>query len=238
MKKYLINYTNWALIVVFFFSVPGYSYCQIDPVGDFNRHIAETWKGDYIRIGAYKVKGSPFLLGESFPGIVTYKDGKTVTDEKILFDLYNQKAGIAIKDEIFERDVPIESFSMNLPERMGGQTLLFKNSEVFGKPDLHCYFNVVEDGGKVTLLKVYKSKLAADPTNNLDKDLKVFQQYYDYYIFVKSSKTLNNIKLRKKDIVNEFGDNEFIKNYISNNQVDFSKETEVKKLLYNYNKSS
>jgi hypothetical protein len=77
--------------------------------------------------------------------------------------------------------------------------------------------------------------LSPDPVNNLDRDLKVFQQYYDYYVFVKSSKSLNNIKLRKKDILKELAEEQFIKNYVLNKEIDYTKEQEVVKLINSYN---
>src|SRR5688572_8918327 len=74
---------------------------QPDPVADFNKQIVQNWIGEYVRIGQYRVKGSPYLLGESFPGSITYKGGKSVTDKNILYDLYHQKAGVDVNHQIF-----------------------------------------------------------------------------------------------------------------------------------------
>jgi transcription initiation factor IIE alpha subunit len=90
-------------------------------------------------------------------------------------------------------------------------------------------------GEKVALLKVFRAKLVPDQTNNMAKDMKVFEQYYEYYFYTKSTHALNNIKLRKKDIIKELHSDDFIKNYTSNNQIDFSKEPEVIKLINKYN---
>lgn len=213
------------------------SISQIDPVGNFNRHVFEKWTGEYIRIGGYRVKGSPFLLGEAFNGIITYKDGKTVSNEKILYNLYSQKAGIDINKQIFERDIPLESFSINLPEHLGGEKLLFNNSYVYGRPELKGFLNVLEDGNRATLLKMFKIKLVTDPTNNLDKDRKVFEQYSEYYIYLKSSKTLHSIKTRKKDILKVLSQDNFFVQYTLNKEIDFSKETELIAMINSYNRS-
>ncbi len=208
---------------------------QIDPVGAFNRHIMEAWKGEYVRIGPYRVKGTPYLLGESFPGNITYKGGKTVANAKILYDIYHQKVGIDTSKQMFEADEPVETFYINLPEKFGRQKLLFKNCYVFGKPEMNCFFNVLSDGSKVTFLKAFKTQLFQDPTNNMAKDLRVFNQYFEYYIYSKSTGDINKIKLRKKDILKELGNEKVIVDYMSSNEIDLSKEADVIKLITKYN---
>jgi len=49
---------------------------QTDAIGDFNKHVIEKWTEDYIRVSQYRVKGSPYLLGESFDGELTMKTGQ------------------------------------------------------------------------------------------------------------------------------------------------------------------
>jgi len=46
---------------------------QPDPVGNFNKHVIEKWTHDYIRVSQYRVKGSPYLLGESFNGDINHE---------------------------------------------------------------------------------------------------------------------------------------------------------------------
>jgi hypothetical protein len=123
----------------------------LDPIGSFNRHIFKSWKGEYIRIGPYRVKGTPYLFEESFPGSLTYKGGRTVSDIKVLYDIYNQKAGVDVKSGMFKAAEPVENFSILLPEQFGGQKLLFKSSSLFAKTAMNCFFNILEDGRKSSL---------------------------------------------------------------------------------------
>lgn len=209
---------------------------NVDAVGDYNKHVASNWSGAYVRIGPYQVKGTPYLLGESFPATITYKSGKASTNNKLLYDLYNQKAGIDLNNEIYEADDMIEQFVIHLPEKFGGQKLLFKNANHYGNTDVKGYLNVLQDGSKVTFLKAYKIKLAADPTNTLVKDVKVFEQYYEYYLYNKSSQQLQKIKLKEKDVIKELGDAEFVKNYkTSNGDANLSKEADLIQLIKYYN---
>jgi hypothetical protein len=210
------------------------SFAQTNTVGEFNKFIAQNWAGDYIRIGQYKVKGTPYLLGESFPGTLTYKGGAK-SDTKILYDLYNQKAGADVKNSILQSDQALEEFTITLPAKFGGNTLLFKSTEVFGNTSLKNYFNVLEDGTKVSLLKIFKIKLVSDPSNMLDKEQKIFEQYYEYYLYNKTTKELSKMKLKEKDIAKQLGDEDFVKSFIAKGDLDVSNEVDVITLIQGYN---
>jgi hypothetical protein len=67
------------------------------------------------------------------------------------------------------------------------------------------------------------------------KERKVFDQYSEYYIYSKASKELSKVKLKEKDIMKILGNGEQVKNYLSKNEVDFSKEEEVISLINKYN---
>jgi hypothetical protein len=215
--------------------VPNLAFAQVDPVGDFNKHVVGYWKGDFVRLFQYRVKGSPYLLGESFPGSITYKGGRTVNDGKVLYDIYNQQAGVDVNNQILELEIPVESFSLSVPEKFGGKTYLFKNPYVFGKPEMKGYLNVVEDGKKLALLKVYKTRLSPDPGDMMNKDIKIFEQYFEFYIYNKATQNLSAIKLRKKDISKEIGDEAFLKDYLSSNNNDLSNEANVIQLIKSFN---
>ena len=210
------------------------SFAQSNTVGEFNKYIAQNWAGDYIRIGQYKVKGTPYLLGESFPGTLTFKGGLK-SDTKIYNDLYNQKVGADVKNSILESDQVIEEFSILLPAKFGGNTLRFKNTEAYGNTSLKNYFNVLEDGAKASLLKIFKIKLVSDPSNMMDKEIKVFEQYYEYYLYNKTNKELSKVKLKQKDIAKHLGDEEFVKNFIAEGDLDVSKEVDAIKLILAFN---
>lgn len=220
------------VFVAFVFSLTSFS--QTNTVGEFNKFIAQNWAGDYLRIGQYKVKGTPYLFGESFPGTLTFKGG-VKSNTKILYDLYNQKAGADIKNSILESDLVLEEFSISLPAKFGGITLLFKRTDAYGNSSLKNYFNVLEDGGKASLLKIFKIKLVSDPSNMMDKEQKIFEQYYEYYFYNKTTKELNKIKLKEKDFAKQLGDEFLVKDFIGKSDLDVSKEVDAIKLVQAYN---
>jgi hypothetical protein len=203
---------------------------QLGYIAQYNKKMAESWDGEYIHISQYKVKGTPYLLGEAFPGTVKYRGGGT-NNGNILYNLLEQKAGIGYNNQIYDNGGVIEEFTMNLPKLYGGEVLLFKNTELFGNTDLKSYFNIIEDGAKVSFLKIFRIRLIPDPSNQMDKELRIFEQYFDYYLYVKGNKNLSKIKLKSKDVISQFGEEEFIKNQIKSADLDVSKEEDMIKLI-------
>jgi len=174
---------------------------QTDAIGDFNKHVIEKWTEDYIRVSQYRVKGSPYLLGESFDGELTMKTGQKTINQKVLYNVMEQKVGTEIDKNLIAPDGDIVSFYIQLPEKFGGEKLFFQPAEAFGKNNVKGFLNVLSDGPKLTLLRQYKSKLVPDPTNMYSKDIRIFEQYNEYYIFLKKTSELVKVRLKEKDII-------------------------------------
>ena len=187
-------------ILLFFFSLNAVN-SQTDAIGDFNKHVIEKWSEDFIRISQYKVKGSPYLLGESFDGSLTVKSGVVAANQKILYDLYNQKVGVEINKELVKPDGDVLSFYIQLPEKFGGEKLDFINAANLKNVTLKGYLNTLETGSKLILLRQYKTRVIADPANMYSKDFRIFEQYYDYYIYNVVTSSLEKIRLKQKDVV-------------------------------------
>lgn len=181
------------------------SQAQPDPVGNFNKHVIEKWTHDYIRVSQYRVKGSPYLLGESFSGDITMKTGVVTVDKKILYDIYDQKVGVDLDKKFVAPDGEVSGFFIQLPEAIGGEKLNFINASNLPKVNLKGYLNVLADGPKFAFLRQYKIRLVADPAEMYSKDIKLFEQYYDYYIYNRATAELKKIKLKDKDVLEALG---------------------------------
>jgi hypothetical protein len=217
------------------FVVSASSRAQVDPVGAYNRYVAENWAGQYTRVGQNKVKGSPHLFGKSFPGQIDYGNGMFISNEKILYNLLDQKVGPDVNGEIFEADNKPLQFILDLPPEYGGKRL-FRHSSTYGDDKLNIYLNVITDGAHIAFLKSYKIKLAPDPTNMMDKEAKIFEQYVEYYVFLHGSPgTLQKIKLRKKDIMEVLAKIRGAAEKASNSTGDFSNEDDMKLLFSSVN---
>lgn len=230
MKKHL-----YVAALVSFIATTAIS--QPNTLGEFNKFIAQNWSGEYYRLGQYKVKGTPFFLGQSFEGTMVNKDG-TKNKAKILYDLHNQEAGLDGGSKILESNhgAPTE-FTLVIPSDLSKETLVFKHADAFPKAGGKRYFNVLEDGAKFALLKEFKIRTVPDPSNMLDKELRLFEQYFEYYLYNKTSGQLTKIKLREKDVKKAIGDDKFMKEYTATVKTNFSKESDVANLVAAINKS-
>lgn len=172
---------------------------QTDAIGAFNKHIVEKWSEEYIRISQYRVKGTVYLLGEPFNGDISYTNGTALVDNKVLYDTYHQKAGPEVNGAIMVADVPVSQFVLRMPEKFGGQKLLFQEAAHFGK-DAKGFYNVLFSSDKFSLLKQFRSKLISDPSDPYSKDIKLLEQYYEYYVYVPATQSLKKVKLKEKDL--------------------------------------
>jgi hypothetical protein len=144
---------------------------QTDAIGDFNKHVIEKWTEDYIRVSQYRVKGSPYMLGESFDGQLTMKTGLKTINQKVLYNLMEQKVGTEIDKQLIAPDGDVVSFYIQLPEKFGGEKLDFVATATMGDNNVKGYLNVIADGPKLAFLRQYKSKMVPDPTNMYSKDI-------------------------------------------------------------------
>ena len=174
---------------------------QPDPLGVFNKHVIEKWTEEYIHISQYLVKGSPYLLGESFNGEFTVASGKKGTANPIFYDVYNQKVGIDVNKQFVKPDEEVVSFSIELPERYGADKLDFINASTLPNAGIKGFLNLISSGNNFLLLKQFKSRLIPDPQNMYSKDIRIFEQYYDYFIYNKKSSSIEKIRLKEKDIL-------------------------------------
>lgn len=235
-NKFKSMYLRSKYLAICFLLIVGELNAQLNTLGDYNQLIVSNWAGEFVRIGPYQVKGSLYLFGESFPGTIHFQSGQKITNTKILYNVYHQIAGIDKGNEIFEMSDKVEEFTITLPEKYGSGNLVFKAADQYGKNNVKGYFNVLSEGKKMSLLKLFKCKLMPDPTNTLSKDTKIFEQYVEYYIYSPTSKALQKIKLKEKDILKSIVMDDHVKNIILQNKTDFSNETDIIRFFDQYNK--
>ena len=228
-----------ALCLFIFFFINAQANAQFDIIGTYNKQVLQNWSGTYTRIGQYKVKGSGYFLGESFSGKIKFEGMDLMQSKNLYYDLYNQVVLIQQNNDLISVDQVIENFSVVLPEKFGGGSKQFKNTKFFGITKLKGYFEVLEEGPKAVFLKFYNIRVAPDPSNMYDKEAKLFEQYQEYYIFNPETKTLDNVKLKAKEI------NKAIlalklkdEDLIDLKSFDFSKELEILRFFVKINSSN
>lgn len=198
---------------------------QPDAIGDFNKHVIEKWTEDYIRVSQYKVKGSPYLLGESFDGEIQMRTGIKVANQKLLYDIMEQRVGTELNKKLIEPDGDIISFVLRLPEKFGNEQLEFINVSSLAKSNAKGFLNVIASGPKVSFFRQYKTRLVPDPTNMYSKDLRIFEQYYEYFLYDHAKQSLQKVKLREKDI------REALVGFPISPNAFFTRQTDVKAIV-------
>jgi hypothetical protein len=189
-----------AILIILFVLTSFLAIAQPDAIGDFNKHVIEKWTEDYIRVSQYRVKGSPYLLGESFDGEIIMRTGLKISNQKVLYDIMDQRVGTEMNKQLIAPDGEISTFMIRLPEKFGNDQLEFINANTLSKSSVKGFLNVIANGPKVSFLRQYKTRLVPDPLNMYSKDLRIFEQYYDYYLYNHSTQTLEKVKLKEKDI--------------------------------------
>ena len=136
--------------------------------------------------------------------------------------------------EMVQPGTPIKQFVVQLPEKFGSELLLFKPATNY-QEKMEGYLNVMAEGPKASLLKAYRAKLVADPANMYANDIKMIEQYAEYYIHLAGKKELVKVKLRDKDLVKALGGAANLKEYLVAERLDVSKEEDAVKLLHYLN---
>ena len=176
-------------------------FAQPDPIGGFNKHVIEKWSHEYIRVSQYRVKGSPYLLGEPFDGSIEMKSGIKTEGKKILYNVFEQKVGVEMDKELVAPDGEIKSFQIQLPDKFGGEKMYFINADNLTKSPVKGYLNVFVDGPNAALYRQYRNRLVADPAEMYSKEIRMFEQYYDYFLQNKKTGVIEKVRLREKDFV-------------------------------------
>lgn len=213
------------LLTIFACLVTSIAIAQPDPIGNFNKHVIEKWSHEYIRVSQYRVKGSPYLLGEPFDGSITMKSGIKTEGKKVLYNIYEQKVGVEMNNELVAPDGDVNSFQIQLPDKFGGEKMYFINADNLTKCPVKGFLNVFIDGPNAALYRQYRNRLVADPAEMYSKEIRMFEQYYDYFLHNKKTGVIEKVRLREKDFASVLQGMKLQAN------TDYSSLTDIKTLM-------
>jgi hypothetical protein len=206
----------------------------IDPSAAYNKLLLERNDETYYQLGNYKVKGTPYLYGGSFPGQIVFTDAREFKDVTLSYNTYTQKLSMEQKGTVLDITDPVQSFSMQLPPAYGDTTLYFKNSAAFGETKLQGFFQVLFTGKKYTLLKFYKSALKTVSTNYAVSEQKELDLQSDYYYYSQAEKKISKLKVNNKAILKAFGTNETIRDYLTKYPFEYNQDSQLMKVVAMY----
>ncbi len=182
-----------------------------DPAVAYSRVLLEKGgKGTYIRVGNFKVTGSPYIYSETLKGDV-YHSGKIAKDVVYKINNYAKELQIAT-------DVPGQVFlvsiddldSLLLPAAKNEfltADLKFVSSKTIDKSK-KLFLQELQKGARFTLYKSYNTEINIPSDNYAQTDLREFNLVVEYYYTdVQDPGVLKSVKPNKKWLAKSFKDN-------------------------------
>lgn len=178
---------------------------SIDAAVGYNAWALANNENSFKRVGAFKVRGTPYLFGGAYKGDVYAKKqvGKQVT---IGFDTYQQQLEIYLgsHDPIVKGFTEIDSFVLRADSStLFREDMYFVNAQLFDSSK-NFFLMKVYEGKRFSLYKSYKSVLGVVSENYVESELRQFDLNFEYYYFDNTKKGLTKIKLSPKFLKSEF----------------------------------
>ena len=203
-----------------------------------NAQYLKDQEGKEYMLKSYtEVDGSPFLINNWVPGLVTMANGQTNT-ALLEYDL--------VADELLFRSPkdssamsfvnPVRSFNLNEPsiEESDLTPLVFSNGyPAIDKQTTASFYQVIADG-KTKLLKHYRKIIRVDKAFNSATAVKTFFLTEEYYLFANNKMT--KIKPSQKVILTTLADKgALLQKYMSTNAMNYKSDDVLAKLFSYYN---
>ncbi len=197
------------LLLAIVISVQGQQLAYFDAAQAYNRLLIEKNNGAYIRVGNYKVIGTPFLFGERVRGNIS-ATGETTHNIFLNYNTYNQKLEFFLSENpqvAFEKDAAtVDSFEFQQNTFLGlNEGMNFINGKYAGADD-KVFLRVMYSGKKYNLYKKYKSVLGVVTTNYIESELRQFDLTTEYYYYDEVTRKYKKLKASYSSIMKEFGE--------------------------------
>lgn len=182
------------------------------------------------------VKGTPYLTDKWEKGEIIFKNGTEIGNVKIRYNIYKDELefmnSTSGKFFIIDRQ-QVEGFKLSIQDKI----LSFRNfNPKPEKNDEISFFMILYDG-RVTLLLKYKKEFKPADYQGAYASGNRYDEYiddHDYY-FVNDTGNIEKIRLGKKSILSVLNNKEGeVKKYASENNISFSDEEDIVKLLTFY----
>lgn len=196
-----------AFLLILSHSVNGQANSYIDPAQAYLRLLLEKDANSTVRIGSFKVIGSPYLFGEKHTSNFYAKEVH-LNNVQISYNTYSQDIELFINGQatsLIKDAVSVDSFYIlpdNKTESFTKPLFFVSNSIVFAKDK--AFFQQLYSGTKYSLYKKYKSDLGYVSTNYVQSDLRQFDLIYEYYYVDVLKKEIKKIKVTESFLKKEF----------------------------------
>lgn len=186
---------------------------------------------NFMRIGNYKVTGSPFLFGVTNAGTLFAKMGK-LSDMPMAYNTYDQELEIYLGDK--GRIVSVEeidSFVLKANSTANLNNDVCFVSGLLLDPSKKSFLQVITTGKKFNLYKAYRSVPESLPGDYAKSEERVFALKYDYFYSNSGTKGLKKLKTTSKWLKAEFNANPGIKDIIDSQESNTNQENALEKIF-------
>ncbi len=180
-----------------------YTFSQFADKTENNHNLPVRFTQQSYVIKGETVLGSPFLFWDWNPGRLKTPDGREYTTMKFKYDVYDQAVHFNDGKDSMEVNEPVDEFSLIVKEGDGDQVYNFKKSEAFGKNKNKGFYEVVQEGKNISVLKYYKMEIISLTYNiGNSSSNRSFDMKYSYWVFIKDAKKVVELKNNFKDLLN------------------------------------
>ena len=160
-----------------------------------NDRLATPMDDDAYIINGEEVLGFPFLYYSWNNGLVTTADGRTFSNYRLKYNIFNQTIFFSNGKDSLEASDPIKEFYLLIPEDKTQRKYTFIHSDQFKKEKNPFYYEVMADSANWELLKVNRKAVVV--THNalpVYQGKKVFQLEATYFFYNKQAKKIIPVK--------------------------------------------
>ncbi len=185
------------------YSKTDFTFSQFADKTENNHNLPVRFTQQSYVIKGETVLGSPFLFWDWNPGRLKTPDGREYTTMKFKYDVYDQVVHFNDGKDSMEVNEPVDEFSIIVKESDGDQVYNFKKSEAFGKNKNKGFYEVVQEGKNISVLKYYKMEIISLTYNiGNSSSNRSFDMKYSYWVFIKDAKKVVELKGNFKDLLN------------------------------------
>ena len=203
-----------------------------DPAQAYLRLMLEKNPSATIRVGAYKVMGTPNLFGDKHNATVYLNNASSQTMQ-VGYNTYTQELEISNNGEIGSiKTKEIDSFYLNPGAETEGfsKPILFINGKHVGAKE-NAFYQRIYTGGRVNLYKKYYCDLGVVSVNYVQAELRQFDLKYEFYYADTVAKSFKKIKLANASVIKEFKSIKDVSTLIENVSVSSNPEFILTKIM-------
>jgi len=221
----------FVFLLFFIGQLSVFAQSSVDPALAYNKYLVLNEGNTFTKVGAYKVIGSPYLLGKNHPGDV-YSKSETGTGLYLSYNIYNQEIEFSASREqspLIKEAGTLDSFIIKR-DSLVKEDSKFIYGGLIGAGD-KSYYQLISTGKAYNLYKKYRAELGIVSSNYIQAELRQFDLHYDYYYLDVKTKNLKKLKTNSNALKKEFSQYKDISSVIGQYQNSLNSDMALKKLF-------